>query len=125
MNRRVHRSGPQSQAGVTLLELLVVVALVAVLLGLAAPSYRQYLQRGHRIDAARALYAVAACQERVRARTGQYDTTRCLDNAHTAHYRVAIVPPAQSSVAFYTAMAVPRSPAAGDECGSLTEKKCI
>ena len=72
-----------------------------------------------RIEAARALYAVAACQERVRARSGQYDTTRCLDDADTEHYRVAITPPAQTSVEFYTATAVPSSPIEGDYCGSL------
>lgn len=107
-------------AGVTLVEVLVVVALVAVLLGLAVPSYQQYLQRGHRTEATRALYAVAACQERVRARQGQYDTTRCTDDAGTEHYQVTIAPPGQTSVAFYTAIAVPRAPAAGDACGSLT-----
>ena len=109
----------QTQFGVTLIEILVVVALVAVLLGLAVPSYRHYLQRGHRVEAARALYTVAACQERIRAQKGQFDTTHCGANADTEHYRVTISPPGQTSVAFYTAIAVPKRPAEGDPCGSL------
>ena len=110
----------QTQEGVTLIEILVVVALVAVLLGLAVPSYQQYLQRGHRVEATRSLYTVAACQERVRARNGQYDTTRCIDNADTKHYQVTLTPPGQTSVAFYTAIAVPKKPAEGDRCGGLS-----
>ena len=106
-------------AGLTLVETLVVVALVAVLLGLAVPSYRQYLQRGHRVEAARALLTVAACQERIRAQKGQYDTTHCGGNGDTEHYRIAITPPGQTSVAFFTAIAVPKKPAEGDLCGSL------
>ena len=116
----VRHCGPTRQhAGLTLIETLVVVALVAVLLGLAAPSYRQYLQRGHRVEATRALFTVAACQERVRARKGQYDTTHCGVNADTEHYRITITPPGQTSVAFYTAVAVPKRPSEGDLCGSL------
>jgi type IV pilus assembly protein PilE len=111
--------GKQTQCGVTLIEILVVVALLAVLLRLAVPSYQQYLQRGHRVEAARALYTVAACQERVRAHRGQYDTTRCTDDADTEHYQLMVTPPGQTSVAFYTAIAVPKEPAAGDPCGSL------
>jgi type IV pilus assembly protein PilE len=109
----------QDQCGLTLVEIVVVLALVAVLLGLAAPSYHQYLQRGHRVEATRALYAVAACQERVRARQGQYDTTRCAANADTGHYGIRITPPGQTSIAFYTAIAVPKKPVQGDPCGSL------
>lgn len=116
MSKPVRR---QTVYGVTLIEILVVIALVALLLGLAVPAYQQYLQRGYRVEAARALYTIAACQERVRARMGQYDTTHCGGNADTEHYRVTITPPGQTSVAFYTAIAVPKNPAEGDPCGSL------
>jgi type IV pilus assembly protein PilE len=114
-----HGGQTREDAGLTLIETLVVVALVAVLLGLAAPSYRQYLQRGHRVEAARALFTVAACQERVRAQKGQYDTTHCGDNVDTRHYRITITPPGQTATASYTAIAVPKKPAQGDLCGSL------
>ena len=119
VRQRRRQANCKNRAGVTLVEILVVVALLAVLLGLAAPAYQQYLQRGHRVEAARALFGVAACQERVRARTGRYDTTRCIDQADTDHYAVTVTPPGQTSVAFYTAIAVPKSPRAGDRCGSL------
>ena len=58
--------------GVTLLELLVVLALVGVLAALAYPSYRGYLVRAYRMEAIEALLTVAAAQERFHLRYGRY-----------------------------------------------------
>jgi type IV pilus assembly protein PilE len=57
---------------VTLLELLVTLALVGVLAGLAYPSYRAHLLRAHRIEAIEALLAIAAAQERFHLQHGRY-----------------------------------------------------
>jgi type IV pilus assembly protein PilE len=57
---------------VTLLELLVTLALVGVLGGIAYPSYRQQVLRAHRLDAIEALLAVAAAQERFHIAHGRY-----------------------------------------------------
>jgi len=57
---------------VTLLELLVTLALVGILAGLAYPSYRGYLLRAHRIEAVEALLAIAAAQERFHLQHGRY-----------------------------------------------------
>jgi type IV pilus assembly protein PilE len=51
------------QAGFTLLELMIVVAIVAVLAMIAVPAYRQYILRGHRTDATKALQELAAREE--------------------------------------------------------------
>jgi prepilin-type N-terminal cleavage/methylation domain-containing protein len=78
--------------GFTLLELVTVLAIVAVLLALAVPGYQRFAQRAERAEAVRALLAAAACQERIRAQTGYYDTTRCLDGAASANYALRIEP---------------------------------
>lgn len=50
-------------AGFTLLELMIVVVIIAILSAIAIPSYRQYVLRGHRTDATRALQDLAAREE--------------------------------------------------------------
>jgi type IV pilus assembly protein PilE len=66
-----------NRRGFGLLELMIAMLVVAVLLGLAIPSYRQYVSRAHRAEAVRTLLAAASCQERIRAQSGYYDTARC------------------------------------------------
>jgi type IV pilus assembly protein PilE len=53
-----------SQLGVTLLELLTVVVIVAVLAGLSVSSYRRYIVRSNRTEAKSALLRVQVAQEK-------------------------------------------------------------
>ena len=54
----------RSQSGVTLIELLLVVTVVAILGMVAMPSYRQYSIRAQRTEAKTALLQLATNQER-------------------------------------------------------------
>jgi type IV pilus assembly protein PilE len=56
-------SKSRSRAGFTLLELLVSLALAALLACIAVPSYRAQVMRAHRSDARAALLALAAAEE--------------------------------------------------------------
>jgi type IV pilus assembly protein PilE len=103
-----------------MLELVTALALVAILMALAVPGYQRYLQRSERAEAVRALLAAAACQERVRAQGGYYDTSRCVDGAMTAAYAVRIEPPDDHSSLAFTLIAEPLRQRAGDRCGSLS-----
>ena len=60
------------QAGVTLIELMVVVAIVAVLASIALPSYRSYVMRTHRTEATTALLGIAAAQEKFYLQNNRY-----------------------------------------------------
>jgi type IV pilus assembly protein PilE len=106
--------------GFSLLELMIVLLIASILLGLALPSYQRYVQRGQRAQAVRMLLAAAACQERVRAATGFYDTTRCLQNSDQAPYRLRVAPADQEAAVAFTLLAEPRTAHPGDECGALT-----
>jgi len=110
-----HRS-----AGMTLIEIILVVGLVALLLSLAMPSYQSYLVRGHRVEAIRLLLTTAACQERHRARTGAFDTTRCAGNTDNEFYRLIIEPEGQSSSTEFVLIAEPLKRQQRDICGSLS-----
>lgn len=56
------RSTPQP-AGFTLLELIIALAIAAILVAYAVPSYRSHVARSHRVDAASALYRAAQFME--------------------------------------------------------------
>lgn len=104
--------------GFTLLELVVVIAVLAILLGIAMPSYRGYLLRTNRSEAISTLLGIAACQERVSAQTGRYDTTRC-QPGNLEHYAIRFEPPDESETLAFTAWADPLGAQSRDACGSL------
>jgi type IV pilus assembly protein PilE len=54
----------QTQRGVTLIELVVVMIIVGILAAVAIPSYRNYVLRSQRSDAKDALLALATAQEK-------------------------------------------------------------
>ena len=60
------------QQGFSLIELMVVVAIVAILVRIAIPAYRQYAMRVKRVDATRELMSVAGRLERCYTRTNNY-----------------------------------------------------
>lgn len=55
------RRGPR---GFTLIELMVTVAIVGILAGIAYPNYRDYVMRGHVADATNGLSTIRAQMER-------------------------------------------------------------
>jgi type IV pilus assembly protein PilE len=103
----------------TLIEIIVVVAIIAVLTALAVPSYQRYAQRGHRADAIRELLEMVACQGRIRAETGYYDSNRCLAQRNNDHYHFRIEPAGQDQLMAFRVIASPSALMAGDNCGDL------
>lgn len=105
--------------GVTLIELVIVVAVMGILLSAAVPSYRSYTLRVHRTEAIRLLLQAAMCQQRVRATDGHYDTSRCIFASPERRYDLSYEPAATQGNAFL-AMAVPVGVQQSDMCGSLS-----
>jgi type IV pilus assembly protein PilE len=119
MHRRA-RAPSHGRFGFGLLELVIAMAVIAVLVGLAMPIYQQYVIRAHRAEAVRILLGAAACQERLRAANGHYDTSRCASGLDTGHYAFLIEPPGETEALEFRVVAMPRRAAAADGCGSLS-----
>jgi type IV pilus assembly protein PilE len=106
-------------SGFTLLELVIVIAVIGTLLTLAIPSYQRYTQRAHRAEAIRIMLAIAGCQERVRSNTGFYDTSRCKEGYESDSHELRIEPPDSAASLVFVIFAEPQ-PGRDDSCGSLS-----
>ena len=114
--------------GFTLIELMIVVAVAAILAAVALPNYTQYVRRASRADAQTTLLQAAQFLERRFTTSGTYVPSVATDpvipvsiatspGSGTVAYNIT---PAVTATA-YTLSAVPAvgGPQASDECGSL------
>ena len=70
------RRSPARIAGFTLVELMIVVAVVGVLTAIALPSYTSYIARAQRADARAQLLQVAQFMQRFYAANDRFDQDR-------------------------------------------------
>lgn len=116
------------QAGFTLIELMIAVAIVGILAGLAMPVYTDYVNQARRSDGFEALRSASQRLEQCFSQYGTYeDTNNCriadtLDSGNKisspeGHYRVQ---KGTLSATAYTLEAVPQGEQANDPCGTLT-----
>jgi type IV pilus assembly protein PilE len=103
----------------TLIELVIVMAVMGILVATAVPSYRSHMLRVHRTEAIRILLQASMCQERVYASNGSYDTNRCQPGSEYKQYQLSYTP-ADTQSRMYMAMATPIGAQLDDPCGSLS-----
>ena len=124
----------------TLIELMIVVAVLALIAGIAIPSYQAYVMKARRADARAALTTAAQMLERYATENAAagYSTAKLSNTAgadvvyrassENLHYNLGFVaaiadvvfitsPPAPS---VYILKAIPAGSQAADPCGSFT-----
>jgi len=120
------------QAGVSLLELLIVVTIIGIIAAVAYPSYQESVRKSRRAECAGALAGLGNAMERfftvnstyLGAAAGGANTgapaifaVACPTDGGTPTYNITISAATGST---YALLAAPIGPQAGDKCGSLT-----
>lgn len=115
--------------GFTLIELMIVVAVVGILAAIAYPSYLEYVNESRRSEARSNLMELAQFMERYRAANGRYVTTaggstapalpftQSPKDGSTKFYNLSVVNAGNNQ---YQLNAAPIGVMAGDRCGTLT-----
>lgn len=121
---------PERAAGFTLVEIVTVLAIVAILSAIAIPSYFQFMARGYRSEARATLTQTAQWMERWRTERGSYQdplnapsppvlplALQTSPATGAPRYQITAVTPTPGA---YLLSATPIGPMLGDGCGTYT-----
>lgn len=119
----IHTKGRQH--GVTLIELMVVIAVIGIVSAVALPSYNKHVLKSNRSNAQAVLLETAQFMERYYTANNSYVNASVLTavvpkgaTGSAVKYNVSFsVAPTASA---YTVQAVPANGQASDSCGTLT-----
>lgn len=118
------RSGLRER-GITMIELMIVVVVIAVLSAFAIPAYTEYLKKGYRADARAVMLETAHFMQRYYSVNNTYaggnvqlpNNLRVSPAQGSPRYMIRVD---ENGVNGFTVSATPDNSMAGDRCGTLT-----
>jgi type IV pilus assembly protein PilE len=122
----------RTERGFTLMEVLITMAIIAVLAAIAIPNYTAYITRSHRSEARQQLLEAAAFLQRCFTQNNDYrcaptspaDMTAPFNQSPPApapaKYNIRVTAGGGNNSITYTLTAVPTGSMTGDPCGNLT-----
>ena len=110
------------QSGFSLLEVMIVVAIIGIIASIVYPSYQESVAEARRADAQANLLSLSQHLERVFTESADYRGAALPYNTSPrdggdVYYNISV--PASTAVS-YTLQATPVNAMAGDRCGNLT-----
>ena len=111
-------------AGFSLIELMIALAVVSILAGIAYPNYMEYLQRARRAECASVLLGQANAMERRFSTTNSYvgalpGPVQCPADGGPSSYVLGFAEGYPTALTFVI-QAVPAGAQTGDRCGTLS-----
>ena len=102
-----------------MIELLITIAVVAILVAIAVPSYRGFAIRANRVEGIDAVLHAMLCEERVYSRLNVYDAGQCPAGL-TANGLSSVTITTASPFQNVTITATPQGAQANDDCSALS-----
>ena len=110
---------PKHQAGITLIEMVVVIGIIGILAAIAYPNYTNYVQNTRRAAVQAELLDIAQNLERCFTRTNAYNECN-IDSRDSEEGQYRITVAAEQNTFTLTAAALPGGLQADDRCGDQT-----